>query len=168
MYNNEKTHKSSMPALRHSSLPVSRTREIKDRPLFQKALMGSLAGLAASSISGCILMGILSGIAYSSADPSSLIPSMGLLSLLPSCFIGGFISTKWVGYSPLLCGILHSAVLNLIMLVLSLSLVGIASSGYSLWQSIILHTVCALFSILGAFAGNINRRTKPGKRRFGN
>ena len=138
-----------------------------DSPIFLSALKGSLLGLGASLGSGALLTAIMAAIAYANPDPSSLLTPLSLLAQMPSMFIGGFVASKKVGDAPLLCGVLCGGGITLVTILLSVILVGLPSSGYEFWQSAALHTASVGFSILGAFAGNVKRKPKVGKRRFG-
>jgi putative membrane protein (TIGR04086 family) len=127
--------------------------------------MGALWALAATSIMGIILISLFSFIVLSNPDPTSLIPFFSLGTLMPCMFAGGFICAKKVKGSPLLCGVLSGGLTVTVYLLISLILREIESSGNSALVSIIIHVCAVLFSVLGAYAGNIR---KPGKkRRFG-
>ncbi len=166
MYNNGKTHRSGMPAVRRPVHPAVRTHESEDVPLFQKVLINSLFGFFGMALSGIALISIAAFIACACEDPSSMISPMALCALFPSAFIGGLISSKKTGEAPLYCGILTAAVTGIAMLLCSLCLVNIRSSEYHIWQRLFMHSMLTVFCILGAFAGNIKRRPNPRKRRF--
>jgi putative membrane protein (TIGR04086 family) len=138
-----------------------------DSPLLVTALKGGLLGLGITLGTGILLITVASAIACTNSDPASLIPAMSLLCLLPSMFAGGFAAAKRVKEAPLLCGILSGGMVTLVTLILSAILRGLPSSGYAFWQSASLHVAAIAFSVLGAFAGNVKRKPKPAKRRFG-
>lgn len=154
-----------VPARERALAKISADSE--DSPVFLSALKGALWGLLASISCGVLLVTLMTAIAYANPDPSSLISPLALLALMPAMFAGGFVTTKRVGSSPLLCGILCGAAVTLVTLLFSVVLWGLPSSGYAFWQSVALHTAAVGFSVLGAFAGNIKRKPKRGKRRFG-
>ena len=114
--------RTGVPAVRRgASLPVS-AYENDDAPLLACVLKNSLLGLAATAISGLILISATCALAYSSADPSSLIAPLSLLALLPSNFLGGFVTAKKTHRSPLACGLVCGAVTTLVMILFSLLL----------------------------------------------
>ena len=147
-----------------SSLP-SRMQDQGEPPLLKCALFGSLLALLATALSGLILISVMTAIAYADPDPLSKIPALSLVALLPSMFVGGFVCVKIVKEAPLLCGILSGAVTAVVFLVLSLILRGLPASGHAALGTVALHSAAVLFSLFGALAGNVKRRTK--KRRFG-
>ncbi len=160
--------RTGVPAVRRgASLPVS-AYENDDAPLLACVLKNSLLGLAATAISGLILISATCALAYSSADPSSLIAPLSLLALLPSNFLGGFVTAKKTHRSPLACGLVCGAVTTLVMILFSLLLRGAPTSNYEFWQSALLHSLSVLFCILGAMAGNVKIKSRRNKRRFGN
>ncbi|MBE6583442.1 MAG: TIGR04086 family membrane protein [Ruminococcaceae bacterium] len=153
---------------RRASLPGLRASEVEDQGLFVTVIKKALFGLAGFILSGLILVTFACFIAYSSADPGSLITPIATAILLISSFIGGFITAKLVHESPLLCGIVCGAMCTVSMLILSLCFTGAQSSHYTFFQGLLLHAFAILFSILGAYAGNFKRKPNPRKRRFGN
>lgn len=166
MYNKEA--RGGLPIKRkHAHLGKTR-RVSEERPLFKRILSSSLFGLLVNTISGILLVSIVCLIAYSSSDPLSMIPTMALLSLLPSNFLGGFVASKKCGESPIACGITTAAMWGTVSLLGSLCLYAIAPSGYNLWQSLLLHALSLAFCLLGAMAGGIKRIPSRKKRRFGN
>ena len=165
MYNGQ-IKKGGLPAQRKGFSPSSRTRSADDSPLIKTVLISSLLGIGIAAVAGILLLFIVCFIATSSEDPLSLITPLSLIALLPSNFLGGFVSSKRTGESPLACGIVTAAIWGIISLVLSLCLVGVQSSSYALWQSLLLHAISALFCVLGAFAGCYKPQIKK-KRRFG-
>ncbi len=168
MFNNEKRRNSNMPAVRRPTHPAIRALDDREDPLFKRIIVNSFWGILYTVFSGLILTALTAWGAILSPDPGSLVTSLGFVSLLPSCFLGGFVTAKRTGEAPLCCALTHSAILTIVLLIISLCSVGIASSGHSLWRGIMLHMLSALFSVLGAFSGNIKRRKRPGKKRFGN
>ena len=154
-----------IPARERSLSQISKNDE--DSPILLSALKGSLLGLGVSMATGILLTAIMAAIAYANPDPSYLIAPLSLLALMPSMFVGGFVSSKRVGEAPLLCGVLCGGSITIVTILLSIALWGLPSSGYAFWQSAALRTAAVGFSILGAFAGNIKRKPKVGKRRFG-
>ena len=142
-------------------------REELDSPLLVTALKGGLLGMGIALGVGLVLITIAAAIACANPDPASLIPPLSLLCLLPSMFAGGFAAAKRVKEAPLLCGILSGGMVTVVTIIIGAILRGLPSSGYAFWQSAALHTAAMAFSILGAFAGNVKRKSKPGKRRFG-
>ncbi len=159
--------KGSFPVPAKSRALAKIGNEAEDSPIFLSALKGALWGLGAAIASGILLVTLMTAIAYANPDPATLISPLALLALMPAMFAGGFVTSKKVGSSPLLCGILCGAAVTLVTLLLSVVLWGLPSSGYAFWQSVALHVAAVGFSVLGAFAGNIKRKQKIGKRRFG-
>lgn len=157
----------SFPVLRRTSTPATRSGD-DDSPLFATVLKNSIYGLISFVISGLILVSVMAGIAYSNPDPDIFIAPLSLVALLPSMFIGGFVTTKKTGEAPLFCGVICGAIVTVITILISLILRNAMSSGYSLFQSALLHAFAIIFCLLGSFAGNIKKRAKPGARRFGN
>lgn len=146
---------------------AARNTETSDSPLFLSVLKSGIFGIATALGAGLILITVATAVAYANPDPSALIPALSLLSLLPSMFAGGFVTAKKVKDAPLLCGIISGGMITVVTMLLAIVLRGLPSSGYAFWQSAALHTAAIAFSVLGAFAGNVKRRPKPGKRRFG-
>ena len=144
---------------------AARTRPVDESPLFTTVLKCSLWGLLATFISGLILISALSAAALASSDPLSLITPLSLLALFPSAFIGGFVTAKKVKEAPVLCGIICGGLSVVCAMLVSIVLKGLTSSGFELWQSLLLHAAVVVFSVLGALAGNV-KRVKRG-RRFG-
>lgn len=138
-----------------------------DSPLIVTALKGGLIGSGITLGMGLLLITIASAIVCANPDPASLIPPLSLLCLLPSMFAGGFAAAKSVKEAPLLCGILSGGMMTVVTVVLSAIMRGLPSSGYAFWQAAALHTAAIAFAVLGAFAGNVKRKPKPSKRRFG-
>ena len=138
-----------------------------DSPLLVTALKGGLLGVGVTLGIGLLLITVASAVACANPDPTALIPPLSLLCLLPSMFVGGFAAAKKVKEAPLLCGILSGGMVTVVTLILSAILRGLPSSGYAFWQSAALHTAALAFAVLGAFAGNVKRKPKPKKRRFG-
>ena len=156
-----------VPALHRAAHPSIRRSETEDTPLIAIILKNSALGTLATSTSGLILITLSALIAYSNPDPDSLILPLALLSLLPSCFIGGLIAFRLTGSSPVLCGLMCGAITTLLMLLFSIVLYTAPSSDYSFWQSLLLHVASVGFCILGALTGNAKPKMKKGKRRFG-
>ena len=167
MYNDRHRGKSGLPAQKRQMVMAQRTYASEETPIVKTVLLSSLFGVLASVLSGGILLTILCFVALGSEDPLSMIAPLSLLALLPSNFLGGFISTKKADCSPLACGAICAAMWMLLSLVVALCL-PYPSSHYALWQSILLHCASVLFCVLGAFAGGYKpRRDTRKKRRFG-
>lgn len=168
MYNDRQIKRGGFPAQRKSTALASKAHAREDSPLFKTVLFSSLLGVAVNAVAGLILLSLVCFVAISGNDPLSLIAPLSLLALFPSNFLGGFVSTKRTGESPLACGIVTAAIWGVISLIVSLCMYNVQPSGYALWQGLMLHAVSALFCILGAFAGNYKPRRNPKRnRRFG-
>ena len=139
----------------------------EDSPLLGPVLNGSLWGLLSFAISSALLITAAAMIAYANPDPAAVISPFSLLALMPSMFFCGFVTAKKVKDAPLLCGIASGGLATLVCMLLGVIFKGLPSSGYELWQSATLHGAAILFAVLGAFAGNVKKRPKLGKRRFG-
>lgn len=150
--------------IRSGSRQLAR-KEGTDTPFSKKLLIGAMLSVIATFMSSLVLILIFSAITVSSKDPLSLIPSLGIVSLMPSMFLGGFVCAKKVKESPLICGLASGATCAVTATILSLIIVGLPSSGYGFFQHFGLRIAAVLFSILGALAGNVKRKSK--KRRFG-
>ena len=142
-------------------------REESDSPLLVTALKGGLVGMGIALGLGLVLITVAATVVCMNPDPAILIPPAALLCLMPSMFAGGFAAAKRVKEAPLLCGILSGGMITIITIIAGAIMRGLPSSGYAFWQSAALHTAAMAFSILGAFAGNVKRKPKPAKRRFG-
>lgn len=140
-------------------------RDSADTSFSRKLLIGSSISTIATFVSSIILIFIFSAIATSSKDPLSLIPLFGIISLMPSMFIGGFICIKRVKESPFICGLVCGASFVITATLLSLIIVGLPSSGYAFLQHFALRIAAVFFSVLGAIVGNVKRKSK--RRRFG-
>ena len=159
--------KSGLPAQIRQTGTSQRSRSVEDEPIVKRVLLSSLFGVAVSVLSGGILLTILCLVAIGTDDPLSLISPLALLALLPSNFFGGFVSTKRADCSPMACGAITAAMWLLLSLVVALCL-PYPSSGYALWQSVLLHGASILFCVLGAFAGCYKPKVDARKkRRFG-
>ena len=163
-----KQSRGGVPAVRRTAHLPSGMNESDDTPLMAVILKSSAIGTLATLLSGLLLITLSTVIAYSNPDPDSLVLPLALLSLLPSCFIGGLITFKLTGASPVLCGVMCGAITTLIMMLFSLVLYAAPSSSYSFWQSLLLHLAAVGFCILGGLAGNAKPKLKKGKKRFGN
>lgn len=152
--------------VRSRTAVIAQTRTVEESPLFTTVLKCSLWGLLATFISGLVLISALSAAALASPDPLGLITPMSLIALFPSAFIGGFVTVKKVKDAPMLCGIVCGGFATVCAMLFSIVLRGLESSGFELWQSLLLHALVIIFSVLGALAGNV-KRVKRGKRRFG-
>ncbi len=159
--------RSTAPVPVRSTALTRRSTEQEDSPIFLSALKGALWGLFATVACGLLLITLTTAVAYANPDPTQLISLMGLVALFPSAFVCGFIAVKVTKDAPLLCGVLAGGVTTLATMLLALILTALPSSAYAFWQSAALHAAAILFTILGAFAGNIKKRSKPTKRRFG-
>ena len=163
MYNDRLAKKSVLPIPKRQ---LTRRSAAEDKPLWKRILFSSLWGLLANFVSGLILITITCVVAYSSPDPLSLIPALSLLALLPSNFLGGLVAVKRCGDSKIACGITVAAMWGVLSLLGSLCLSSISSSGYELWQGLLLHATSLAFCLLGAVAGGIKRPPSRKKRRF--
>ena len=157
----------SFPVMHRSNFPATRSQD-DDSPFFATVLRGSAFGLLFFILTGLLLLTAVSLVAYSTHDPNSLISPLSLAALLPAMFAGGFVTTKKVGSSPALCGFVCGTLITLSTIAASLALHVLSSSGYSLWQSALLHGIAIVFCLLGSFAGNYKTKPNPKKRRFGN
>ncbi len=166
MYN-EKKRGAALPIRKRNDLPTRRACPTDELPLFKRILLSSFTGIAVNAFIGVALIFIVSFIAFRSPDPLSLIPMLSLLALLPSNFFGGFVSVKRCGGSPFVCGLFTGGMWCVLSLVVSLCMYFVQSSGYTLWQGLLLHALSVLFCVLGALAGGIRRRPSKSKRRFG-
>ena len=151
------------PVRSHSRVPIR--KDTAEPPLIKRLILSATISSAATIVSSLILSLLACAILTSSADPLSSISSVGTVLLMSSMFLGGFICSKRVKEAPLLCGIANGAAYSIIATILSLILSPIPSSGYAFLQHFLLRAVASLFSILGAMAGNVKRKSK--KRRFG-
>ena len=166
MTENKKKNRGGLVPIRSHS-PARVSADVEETSLFGMVFKGSLWGLLTASACGIALITLMSAIAYANADPSTLIAPLAISALMPSAFVGGFITVKKVKDAPLLCGIISGGFITLIGMLLAAILQKLPSSGYALWQSAALHGAVILFSVLGAFAGNVKKKKKPTKRRFG-
>ncbi len=159
------THNKGMVRAR-TQKPTRQSREEED--LLTSLLRSSLFGLMAFCICGILLLFAVTAFAYAQPDPLSFIPPLSLAALLASSFTGGFVCQKKRGGSPLLSGLVLGAICVLLIIFLSAICQGLARSSFKFWQSLVLHCLSVVFTILGSAAGSIKRRRKPNKRRFGN
>lgn len=146
---------------------AARSRSGDESPLFTAVLKASVWGIGATFMSGIVLISILSAVALTSPDPLGLITPLSLIALFPSAFIGGFVTAKKVKDAPALCGIICGGFSTVCAMLFSIVLKELSSSNFELWQSLLLHALVMVFSVLGALAGNVKRVSKRGKRRFG-
>lgn len=150
----------------HHAMPAARSEVKEDSHILPLMLKSSLLGALATAVCGLLMLTALSAVAISSPDPTSLLLPLGLGALLPSTFAGGFVTAKKVGEYPLACGVVCGATFTLFSLFFALILRGLPSSGYSFAVSALLHGSAVLFSVLGAFAGNVKKRRKPISKRY--
>lgn len=165
MLRNQKRSGGIIPV--RSAVPAVRTQTKEEDSLPSLVLKSALFGMLTAMLAGLLLVSGVTAIAHANPDPLSLLSPFSLVALLPAMFAGGFVCAKRVGDAPLLCGIVCGGMMTLLTMLLSLILRGLPSSDYSFWQSALLHALAILFCILGAFAGNVRKKQKPGKRRFG-
>ena len=165
MTQNQKRRGGLIPS-RQTSLAKRDSAEY-DSPLLITALKGGRIGMGITLGVGLVLITIAAAVACANPDPAMLIPPLSLICLLPSMFTGGFAAAKRVKEAPLLCGILSGGMTTVVTIIAGAVLRGLPSSGYAFWQSAALHTAAIAFAVLGAFAGNVKRKPKPSKRRFG-
>ncbi len=167
MYNDRKKGASALPMQRRNTSLAQRTHREEDSSILKKVMISSLLGAGAAAVTGILLISISAAFAYSNPDPLALIPTLSIISLLPSNFIGGFVSAKRCGGSPLSCGAVCGALWCTLSLILALCFYRAPSSGYGIWTGVLLHGLSVLFCILGALAGSVKRRRSHKKRRFG-
>lgn len=145
---------------------VRREAEAEERSLLQDALRGGALGTAGFLCAGGLLLSAGALLASFSKDPTALIAPLALAALLLSAFLGGWITSRRVGESPLLCGVIEGGMITLCTIALALILRPLPSSALLFWQSALLHGATVFFSILGAMAGGVKRK-RTTKRRFG-
>ena len=162
MYNERHNRKSGLPAVKRPSHPVKMAKG-DDPPIIRSVLLSSLIGVFASAVSGAILLTALCFVALGTEDPLALIYPFALLSLLPSNFVGGFVSVKKSNCSPITCGVVYAAMWLILSLIISVFLAG-PSSAHTLWQGVLLHGASVLFCLLGAFAGAYKPRVDTRKK----
>ena len=168
MYNEDHRKRSGLPVQRHNTSLSMKVKEEDGSPLIKKVLISSLIGMGVNLGCGIILVTICCMFALLSDDPLALLVPLALLSLLVSNFMGGFVSSKIAKEAPLACGLITAATWGLLSVVSSLCLYTAPSSGYALWQGLLLHAMSAGFSILGALTGSYKPKKNPKKhRRFG-
>ena len=168
MYNDDHRKRSGLPAQRQSHSLAMKIRDEDGAPLIKKVLISSLIGLGVNLVCGILLVTISAAIALFYNDPLSLMIPLSLLSLLVSNFLGGFSSSKIAKEAPFVCGLVCAAMWGVLSLIVSLALFFAPSSGYSLLQSLLLHAISAVFSVLGALCGSYKPKKNPrNHRRFG-
>ena len=162
MQNKENRYGGIVPR-RQTALAVRQRDE--NEPIFMSAMRGSLSGLVSFIAAGLVLITCAAAVAYTRPDPDALITPLALVALLLSAFAGGFTTVKRTGSSPMLCGILCGGVITVFIMIAALVLQGVTGSGYEFWQAAILHAATVLFSTLGSFAGNAQRKVDPRRHR---
>lgn len=168
MYNDSHIRKSGLPVARHNSALARRAKTEEDSPLIKKVLISSMIGLGVNVGAGLLLVTVSCIIAIFMSDPLYLIMPLSLFSLLVSNFFGGFTSSKIAKEAPLICGLVTAAAWCILTLLVSITLWFAPSSGYVFWQSLLLHAISAVFSVLGALTGSYKPKRNPKKhRRFG-
>lgn len=165
MIRNQKSTHGIIPA--RSVSVAARTREPEEQSFSKTLFNGVLTGIASAFVAGILLTFIMTAIAYANPDPASLLSPLSLAALLPTMFAGGFVCAKKVKEAPLICGLVCGGIITVLTIACSIILRGLSSSGYEFWQSTLLHGIAVTFCILGSFAGNVKKKQKPGKRRFG-
>ena len=167
MYNNRQGRGAGLPSVRRNTGLMRKRSVNEEPPLFKKIITCSLLGVGVNALSGILLVSLVCFFAYRSTDPLSLIPSMALLSLLPSNFLGGFVVSRRCKDAAIACGITTTAMWGVLSFLGAICLYTVAPSGYAIWQSLILHAISLLFCLLGAAAGGVKRNSSRRKRRFG-
>ena len=151
----------------HSKALSRSTAEADDSSLFSSLLKASLWGLLIFALCGALLITAVTAVAYANPDPGRVIAPFAILALMPSMFFCGFITAKKVKGVPLLCGLVSGGIVTLVTMIVGIFFRNLPTSAYAFWQSAALHGTAILFSLFGAFAGNVKKRPKIGKRRFG-
>ena len=166
MIQNKKHQNSLIPT--HSRAIAKRNADSTDGSLLGISLKSSLFATLGGIACAIVLISAASAVAYGLPDPAPLIAPLGIAALMPSMFTCGFIAAKKVKEAPMLCGIVSGGVMTLVTIIAGVIFKGLPTSNYAFWQSACLHGASILFSILGAFAGNVKRKQKRKKHRFGN
>ncbi len=109
---------------------------------------------------GTILLASLA--AYFFPDPDPVIRPLALFAAAITAFIGGIVTGKIHGESPLMCGTLNGLLLLALMILASLPFQSLAS-GYSTWTSLLLHAAVPILSLVGAIIGT--QKPAPRKRK---
>ena len=153
-------NKALVPA--HSA--ISQREDEATPSLFIKGIAMSLAS---SAVMGLLLITLMTAIAYANPDPSSLVPSLSLISLMLSSFAGGFVSSKTVRSSHFLCGALCGFAMCGVYWLISLLFHSSSPSDLVPWQAISLRIAIIAFAVLGSLAGGCKKSQKRKKHRFG-
>ena len=130
------------------------------KSLFLNSVRGALVSLAA-----CIILLLLSSVAvYSTADPNRYVAPTAVCVLLISALFGGFAAARMNGRSALLCGSATALIFLTILFLLSFTVSGSFSLGYSASLAFGIRGIAIGISILGAFIGSKPKKQKHKRR----
>ena len=121
-------------------------------------LQSAAIGVGASLLCAAVLLLIGALICHRSQDPNQMTLPLGLSVLYLSALLGGIVTVRHRGGSALLCGSICGVLLLILFWIISVFFQG--TDAFSLPLSLLLRSLTAFFSILGAYLGL--RRT--GKR----
>ena len=145
----------------------NRTRFSDSFPKTRKIgiLGNTLRGFAISLIIGIILTLVVSAIVFSAKDPNRYVTPAAFTVLYVCSLLGGFVSSRLNGGSPLLCGLLYSAMLLVLLLLGSLLFGGELSSDYSIQLAIGLRALVVVAALIGAFIGVYKKPARKKRKR---
>lgn len=129
-------------------------------PLFKESALGASASLLIAAS----LLFLGAAICLATADPNRLILPVGIVILLSSSFLGGWISSARSHTQALLHGLLCGGILFLVYWLLSLVLPSSPTDEFSGGISLSLRFLTVAISILGAFLG-AKSAPRRGRRR---
>ena len=127
-----------------------------------RILTGALFALPFAWLCGLILVSVMAGLAMTQADPAAMTMPLSLSVLGISSLVGGLITARRCGRSPLLCGLLFGAFFCVTLWVLSFVFGGRAENPLSLQFSfpisLLVRAAAIGLSVAGAYIGT--RRAK--------
>lgn len=155
--NNQKKIKHKTAVLGHNAVSG-------DDSTLIKTLKASLLGLLITLAVSFLLLLIGTAVAYSTADPGSLIAPVSYVALYMSAFFGGFACAKLNRRAPYLTSGLASGAFVLIGLLLSAIMSDSLSSLDSVWIGLVLRLAVILIFFVGTLLG-LKRVNTPHKNR---
>ena len=148
----------------HRSAVSARKAASGDDSTIIKTVRASLISLLITVAISLLLLLAGTAVAYSTADPTALVPPISYAVLYVSALLGGVASAKLNRRAPYLtCG-LASGAFALIGVLVAAALPDSLSTADSVWFSLILRLSAILVCFVGAILGTKQKAKRPAGR----